>query len=268
MQDTMTTNDLITASGADASAHGSVSPDTLLTTSPHGLDLIPVDTGRPENLPEKFWDEKQGSIRFGALLGSYIELEKKLSRNLPIAEGGDDKENLFRALGRPDSPDLYEVDCQHGLFNADPDVNQKLFDTGLSRDQVQTVYDLAAEKFVPMILDMAEEFKADREVERLISTFGGAEKWQEVSRQLLAFGQKNLPHDVLDNLSGSFEGVMMLYRMMKGQEPALSMDASAGAGTADEGELQTMMRDPRYWRDKDPKFVAKVTDGFKSIYST
>ncbi len=27
-----------------------------------------------------------------------------------------------------------------------------------------------------------------------------------------------------------------------------------------------MMRDPKYWRDKDPAFVAKVTEGFKSVY--
>jgi hypothetical protein len=27
-----------------------------------------------------------------------------------------------------------------------------------------------------------------------------------------------------------------------------------------------MMRDPKYWRDKDPSYVAKVTEGFKKMY--
>jgi hypothetical protein len=27
-----------------------------------------------------------------------------------------------------------------------------------------------------------------------------------------------------------------------------------------------MMRDPKYWRDQDPSFIAKVTEGFKRMY--
>jgi hypothetical protein len=33
-----------------------------------------------------------------------------------------------------------------------------------------------------------------------------------------------------------------------------------------EKDLQSMMKDPKYWRDKDPAFIAKVTDGFQSVY--
>lgn len=28
-----------------------------------------------------------------------------------------------------------------------------------------------------------------------------------------------------------------------------------------------MMNDPKYWRDKDPAFIAKVTEGFKNLYA-
>ena len=114
-----------------------------------------------------------------------------------------------------------------------------------------------------------DRVEADREVERLIAAFGGAEKWQEISRQLLAYGRKNLPEDVLESLSSSFEGVMALHRMMKGQEPGMTVRESEqeSAGPADEKELRSMMRDPRYWREKDPAFVARVTKGFERIYS-
>ena len=27
-----------------------------------------------------------------------------------------------------------------------------------------------------------------------------------------------------------------------------------------------MMRDPRYWRERDPGFVAQVTEGFQRLY--
>ena len=32
-------------------------------------------------------------------------------------------------------------------------------------------------------------------------------------------------------------------------------------------DLQAMMSDPKYWRDKDPSFIAKVTEGFQRLYS-
>jgi len=34
----------------------------------------------------------------------------------------------------------------------------------------------------------------------------------------------------------------------------------------DMNELKSMMRDPKYWKEKDPAFVAKVTEGFKKMY--
>lgn len=135
---------------------------------------------------------------------------------------------------------------------------------GFTNDQVQFVYDLAAEKMVPMVIEMAGDFKADREVEKLVEHFGGAEKWKEVSRQLLAFGQKNLPADSLDSLSSSYEGVIALYNMMNGDEPKITTHKNADK--SGEMDLQSMMRDPKYWRDKDPSFVSKVTEGFQRLY--
>lgn len=33
-----------------------------------------------------------------------------------------------------------------------------------------------------------------------------------------------------------------------------------------EADLHLMMRDPKYWRDKDPATIAKVTEGFRNLY--
>jgi len=96
--------------------------------------------------------------------------------------------------------------------------------------------------------------------------FGGAEKWQEISRQLLAFGEKTLPADVLDTLASSYEGVLSLYRMMQGEEPGLSRASQPKGNGEGALELQSMMRDPKYWRDQDPSFIAKVTEGFQRLY--
>lgn len=225
------------------------------------------DTGiELAGLPEKFRDPETGEVRMDVLIASYLELEKKLSSMMPRPETEDDKIGLLKILGMPDTPDEYDVKCDHGLFDVDPELNQRLHARGFTREQVQEVYDLAAEKFVPMILELSGEFQADREVERLAAAFGGEDKWKEVSRQLLAFGKKNLPPEVLESLAGSFDGVMALFRMMKAQEPGIASISSVDAGISSEQDLQSMMRDPRYWRERDPAFVAKVTEGFSKMY--
>ena len=200
-------------------------------------------------IPEKFKDPSTGELKVESLLTSYSELEKRLSKT-PSA---------------PKSPDDYCVNCNHGYFGVDKDLNQKLHAKGFTNEQVQTVYDLAAEKMVPLVFQMAADYNAEREIEKLVKHFGGEEQWREVSRQLLAFGQKALPADVLETLSSSYEGVLSLHRMMKGEEPGLSRVEPAG-NKQGELELQSMMRDPKYWRDQDPSFVSKVTEGFQKLY--
>ena len=37
------------------------------------------------------------------------------------------------------------------------------------------------------------------------------------------------------------------------------------ASASEEERLTAMMRDPRYWHDRDPAFVAQVTDGFRRL---
>ncbi|MBL4589865.1 MAG: hypothetical protein JKY11_07305 [Alphaproteobacteria bacterium] len=225
-----------------------------------------VNVGKPESLPEKFWDEKTQQVRLDSLVKSYAELEKKLSGSMARPKTEEDKINLLGALGRPETAEEYSVNLEHGLFDIDPELNQRLHGLGFTQDQVQAVYDAAAEKLVPIVLDLSAEFQADREVDRLVQEFGGADKWQEVSRQLLAFGQKNLPEDVLDSLSASYDGVMTLFQMMKGQDPSFGTKNSV-SGVLDETALKSMMKDPKYWKDKDPAFIAKVTEGFEGIYS-
>lgn len=154
------------------------------------------------------------------------------------------------------------------FFKPDAEINARLHQMGFTQEQAQEVYNLAAEKLIPMIAELAAEFQADREVEKLVTHFGGAENWREISRQLLAFGQKNLPPEVLDSLSSSFEGVLALHRMMKGEEPKLGRAPAKGGETPGERELSSMMRDPRYWRERDPAFVAKVTEGFQKLYGS
>ncbi|MCB9979422.1 MAG: hypothetical protein H6862_07470 [Rhodospirillales bacterium] len=222
---------------------------------------------KPASLPDKFWDARTGAVRTDALVSSYLALERKLSGlNAPRSE--EERAKFHRLLGVPETPDGYCVTCDHGLFTPDPEINGKLHAAAFTPDQVQLVYDMAAEKLVPLILDIAGEFQADREVERLVEQFGGKDRWREVSRQILAYGRRALPEDVLSGLSASYEGVMALWRMMQAEQGASAPHNIPESGDVPGGEkdLRKMMRDPKYWRDRDPAFVAKVTQGFRNLY--
>ena len=208
-----------------------------------------TETLLDDEIPAKFRNPETGEVDMKNFVQSYKALENKMSVK-PAA---------------PKTPDEYCIDCTHGMFEADPEVNARLHELGLSNEQAQGVYDLASEKLVPMVGEIMRETKADREIEKLINHFGGPEQWRVVSRQLLAFGQQNMPADVLNSLSSSYEGVLALHRMMKSGEPTLRKEAAV-PGAVGEQDLQSMMRDPRYWREKDPAFVAKVTEGFKNMY--
>lgn len=212
---------------------------------------IPTDNLLDNDIPAKFKNPETGEVRVSDLAKSYAELEKKLSSQ----------------PRPPKSAEEYCVDCAHGLFEPDAELNRKFHERGFTQEQVQFIYDIAAEKMVPMVMDIAADFAAERELEKLVAHFGGAEAWKRVAQQLLSYGRKNLPRDVLDTLASSYDGVLALHRMMNGDAPVSVSESLRGEGAGRETlDLQSMMRDPKYWRDQDPSFIAKVTDGFKRLY--
>ena len=232
---------------------------------------VPPTAGRaapPQiEVPAKFRDPTTGAIRIEALLKSYLELERTLSRRL--ARPGDDAPEEDRArwrrlLGAPDTPEGYEITPPHELCGADEEVNRRLHAAGFTCCQAQLVYDLAAERLVPLISEAAAEFEAGRQREKLHAEFGGEERFRRLAPQIAAWGRANLAEPVFAALSTTAEGVVAMHRMMQAKEPLLSRDG-ADDGAPDEAALRKMMRDPRYWRSREPDFVKRVTEGFRRL---
>lgn len=226
---------------------------------------------RPAEVPEKFWDPEAGTVRVEALLRSYVELERRLGRSLPQPEGPDDREareRILAVLGRPARPEDYSIEPPHEAVRPDPELNSRLHAAGFTQQQVQLVYDLAAERLVPALEALAAETEHARELDRLVSHFGGAERWREVAREIKTWGEAHLEPEVLNALAASYQGVLILHRMAQASEPELLGRADRGPSRPDEATLDQMIRDPRYWRDRDPTFIARVTEGFKSLYGS
>jgi hypothetical protein len=207
---------------------------------------------RPEGLPEKFWDDEKGEIRLDALIKSYTELERKFGS--------------VAARPVPGRPEDYQISLQNDFLNADPDVNRLLHGAGFTQEQAQLVYDIACERLMPMVAEIAALFEAQSQIDRLQDEFGGEQRWREIARQLDAWGRKHLPQQIYDALSTTHEGVIAMHRMMTGDEPELR-GAGHGAETPfNDAALKQLMRDPRYWRDQDPVVVDRVREGFRRLY--
>lgn len=237
-------------------------------TSPQAAE--PQVAERPSEVPEKFWDAAAGAVRVDALAKSYRELEKHMGGmvRVPAADSPpEERQRFLRALGVPDAPDAYDFgdNVGEGGLTVDPEVNGRLHAAGFSNDQARLVYDLAQEYVAPLVQQAAVEFEAERQTERLVQHFGGADQWEQVSRQMLDWGRAHLPAPALQALATTYEGCLALHAMMQTKEPALARASEApDRGSLD--ELRSMMRDPRYWRDRDPAFVRQVTDGFERAY--
>lgn len=181
----------------------------------------------------------------------------------PTPAAAGDRPSLLTGSDLPETPEGYAICCDHGFFEPDPELNARLHQAGFTRAQAQLVYDLAAERLVPLIREIAAEFEAERELRRLVEHFGGEAAWRETSRQILAWARRHLPPTAVEALSTTADGVLALHRMMTTGEPAtLPPGASGDTG----GDLHVMMRDPRYWRDRDPAFIAKVSEAFRRLY--
>jgi len=223
---------------------------------------------RPADIPEKFWDVHAGALRTETLLKSYLELERKLGTMVPVPNGDDpsSRDKLQRVLGKPETADDYKIDAPHELITSDPTVNAKLHEAGLSSEQAQLVYNLAAEHLVPLMEEANKEASGQIERSQLAAHFGGEEKWQSIAPQIKTWAEANLNDEVYESLGSNADGVIAIYHMMQAREPNVISEAAVPASTIDERQLSQMMRDPRYWRDRDPTFVAEVTSGYRRLF--
>lgn len=249
------TDDLLEAT-ADAQAgdgnHATTPAAATPEADPGTTGKATPTVGIPDGLPEKFWDAERGVLRTASLVKSYRALEQRLG-----ALGGQ---------GVPTDPGGYDIKVENEIIASDPEVNARLHAAGFNQTQAQTVYDLASEYLMPMVGEVAAEFQAQGQVERLARHFGGDDKWRQTATQLKSWGGAKLPPEVFEALSGTYEGVLAMHRMMQAGEPGLIAGAGAGAESLSEGSLRAMMQDPRYWRDHEPSFIQQVQEGFKKLY--
>lgn len=222
----------------------------------------------PEGLPENFWDGEKGAVKTDDLIASYKDLSKFKT----------DTEAKFAS--RPESADKYEVRVPEGVelpegvewkfdekspllaqakelvFNAGGD--QKMFDGLLAQYINENVARTSAD------LTKSEEVYQN-EMKAL------GEKSKERTEAIGKFLDGNLPEDeakALKNSLSSAKAVQALEKLIEKSNGEILKGSSQGApsGSITQADIDSKMNDPRYWRDRDPAFMAEVASDFKKLY--
>ncbi len=217
-----------------------------------------------DNIPEKFRNN-DGTLNTESLMRSYNELEKKIGTMVSIPNENSDavsRQKFNRAIGVPDSASEYPI---HELYD-DENLRQKFFEIGLTKNQVEKIYDIANEFLSPVISDLFSVRDESTAMNELKSFFGGDEKMLDNLRAINTFGERFLPRDAFDALCATPQGIQSMYKMMQSMEPTIKTDKNENENLSD-SDLRRMMRDPKYWRDGDMEYIRKIENGFKKLYS-
>lgn len=217
-----------------------------------------------DNIPEKFRNT-DGTLNADALIKSYSELEKKMGTMVSVPnENSDDesRQRFNRAIGVPENSSEYPT---HELYD-DENLRQKFFEIGLTKNQVKKIYDIANEFLSPVISDLFSVHNESTAMNELRNFFGGDEKMLDALRAINAFGERFLPHDAFNALCATPQGIQSVYKMMQSMEPSIKTDKNENENLSD-SDLRHMMRDPKYWRDRDIEYIRKIENGFKKLYS-
>ena len=105
-----------------------------------------------DNIPEKFLNT-DGTLNTTALIKSYTELEKKIGTMISVPNADSDdatREKFNRAIGVPSSASEYPT---HELYD-DENLREKFFEIGLTKSQVEKIYDIANEFLSPLVSDL------------------------------------------------------------------------------------------------------------------
>ena len=120
---------------------------------------------------------------------------------------------------------------------------------------------------LPQLETFAREVGADKELKALEDEFGGPEQFNNIARELSAWGEKNLDAKTFEVLASSKDGILTLYRLMQEkQEMPVLAGKSRPENMDDEKTLRRLMQDPKYWKDQDPELIKRIEKGFKRLY--
>jgi len=213
---------------------------------------------RPDWLPQKFERPEELAVSYGELEKAFYSRKEDL-RNQIVSEL-----NQEAASSAPISPADYEVNIQspEGLeYNIDE--NDPML--GWFRDKAHN-YGLSQEEFTDLMNEYASVDAVRGPDWNAESEALGEHAEQRLDRVDL-WAEKNLSSDAYSafaNIPASANMVQLFEELMElnGQPQFNMVSETEFQERLSREDLMAMQNDPKYWKEKDPAYIAKVRQGF------
>ena len=234
--------------------------DNVETSAPIATEAV-ADTGRPEYVQEKFWDNNANKVNLENLAASYNSLEQKLgSRTEDLTKQIREDISKETLANVPESYKLNVPEIENASLTISNDMpivqwwSETAKNAGLSQDQ----YDSGVQAFIDNA--MANLPNTDMEMQKLGDT--GKERIEAAS----LWSKKHLTPDsysTISNLASTAEGVKAIEELMAlNKDTPMPSTPTQVDVTANADDLRAMLNDPRYWDSsrRDPSYVRRVTE--------
>ena len=222
---------------------------------------------RPEYIPEKFWNQDTGEVNVESLSTSYNSLEKKLGQRT------DELTKQIRTDIEQERnakiPEKYEIK----MPEIPEDVNIEVHEDqpllkwwgetaksmGLSQDQFNEGINQFVQNEIAGLPNIEQESQllGDNAKDRIES----ADLWAKKHLSENAYS-------TIAKLSSTADGIKALEEIMAlNKGSVMPQGQTAVEAKPSLGDLRSMMKDPRYWKDgdKDPAYIARVSKLFEQV---
>lgn len=223
--------------------------------------LVVEYNGEKITVPENFIDKETKTVNIAALVKSQEDLRKQIGSDESPKEG------------------LYEINIPEDFKEfIEPDKESVLYKTACAWAKSHKISQKDFDELVsPYINELAAPFVASKEKlqnedAKLDKIFGNRK--QEVKERITNFFKNSsIANDTealneVALLTSTAAGVKVLHELITKNQGGMAMIGAAAGGSEElnEATLREMMKDPRYWRDHEPNYVNKITEGFKKLY--
>lgn len=211
---------------------------------------------RPEWLPEKYKTPED-------LANAYKALESKLGTKEEDMRNAILEEIQSQAFSdRPETANDYQLpDTIDETQAVDNDLlrwwAEHSFENGYSQSEFEQGIEMYAQAMMGSQPDLeAEAAKlGDNAEARIQAASNFANKF---------FPENALP--AIERMCESAEGIIALEAIQEALKDGSFSGSAAPMAGVSEGDLREMMRDPRYWQEKDPHYIKQVTDGWQRLH--
>ena len=223
---------------------------------------------KPEYVPDKFWNKDLNEINVEELSSSYNSLEKKLgARTDELSKQVREDIEKEKRSKVPENYEIAKPELEEGVdvdINADMPLLQwwqkTAKDNGLTQEQFNEGINAFVNNEVSALPSVDEEKKSlgDNATARIEA----AELWSK----------KNLSTDAYETMSkiaSSANGVKLIEEIMKlNKDAPIPTTETAIEAAPSLSDLRSMMKDKRYWLDKDPAYIDKVSTLYEKYYGS